>query len=488
MRWAYDTCLELKVKAESAAGQRDAQSGEPERHRYCCPRCYEEVCVAAAGSGKRVPHFRHRHGNGGVSCDKYIGKDGTKDAVSSLLRGKNKRAEFYFDGKKKTFCLRLCLDRDEIEALAADKVAFELHGADKKPLWTLKINADSFAPDTPVWAPIDRFSERYCLSVKPNGVKREHLFFRRCEKGGFAPLFFRMPAEDGNPRARWVQGADLYTGVLYYILFPCQEPPAEGPSWPEELSLEGGFAFEAMGKTFWGGTLTVRERSVRAENLLNEWGYRLGISETLTLLWPPVVQAGEVSKAYSNRVFLFSSFSLVPGGNINLREDQVAAVGEGVWRVLVDARAKIYRKNAEIVIIRDVQPPCCFDALVAEVSEHAVYTAGTLPDGGAFFLFNRSGVTPLSPGQSVFLTPGSRIRRYRFGYADLVVKLPPRAELSGKQLLLDILAHYRREEPFTPGSFEAVGLSETASAYVRACRESGLINVAAKRFIEEGLL
>lgn len=44
-----------------------------EPFRYECLCCGEEVHIAAVGSRKRGPHFRHLHGNSDQDCELYLG-------------------------------------------------------------------------------------------------------------------------------------------------------------------------------------------------------------------------------------------------------------------------------------------------------------------------------------------------------------------------------------------------------------------------------
>jgi len=111
-----------------------------------------------------------------------------------------------------------------------------------------------------------------------------------------------------------------------------------------------------------------------------------------------------------------------------------------------------------------------------------------VPNDCLCFAFGHDGVSPLSQGQSVLLTPQSRVRHYRFGYLTKEISNRQQEVLNGPALLNDMLAHYKRDEHFEKSYYASLALNETASEYIRACEVSGRINSAAKSFITEGRL
>ncbi|MPM82880.1 hypothetical protein SDC9_129942 [bioreactor metagenome] len=170
-------------------------------------------------------------------------------------------------------------------------------------------------------------------------------------------------------------------------------------------------------------------------------------------------------------------------GNINVHSEDIKRITSGISKVLVNSKVKVYRKNAEIVIDKEEQHATVFDALTIVQRNDSTYT---VPDDSAHFLFCRSGVIYLSKGQTVPLTPGSVIRHYSFGYLDGLTYPLQQIQITGEQLLNDLLAHYKRTETFSMVALDLFELSEVAFQYIERCRASGLINSAAKRFIEEG--
>lgn len=475
MRKAYDTFLQSEVFADLAA-----KSGGSEPYRYECAHCGEEVRLAAAGSISMIAHFRHRNGNNDVDCENYLGQYGAISIYSSARKSRNERAEFYFDSITKMFFLGLCFSEDEIIVYEDASTKFELRAvAQERAFSTLQINNMNFMPNMPRMIPIERFSYSYFLSNTLNNVNRRYEFFKKDGK----PTFFKIQGNDTEYRARLIRSAILYTDVLYFAVMESRYSFPQAGYLSNDIELSSTFRFETMGRKFIGQVLTIKSKTIDVESLFSLWGYQVEASETLTLLWPPAAQVNEVSVVYSDEAFLFSSFNLEPHGNINVHSTDITKIGAGVSKVLLHSRVRVFRKNAEIVIDAKTAYPADYDTLSLEESHTHIYI---VPDDSAYYLFNRSGATQIGEGQSVLLTPGSLIKHYNSGYLDGIIHSVQQNELSGDSLLNDLLVHYKRTEHFSLESFAALDLSNTANRYIKQCVEAGVINSAAKRFIEEG--
>jgi hypothetical protein len=481
MHKAYDTFLQSEVSADLAV----KNGGGLEPYRYECAHCGEEVRLAAVGSTIMVSHFRHRSGNNDVKCEDYLGQYGTISTDSRSRKSKNERAEFYFDKSTMMFYLGLRFSDDEINAYEQLSTIFELRSSpQEQAFFTIKINNNNFYPDNSRMIPIEKFSYNYFLSNTLNGVKRKYEVFNNNTSTG--PTFFKIQGNDDNGyKAKLVRSATLYTNIPYFVVFQNQYSTPNASYLSNDIRIDGTFRFETMGKKFLGMVLTVKTKTAYLDSLTISWGYHLESSETLTLLWPPATLVDETVLIGSKHAYLYSSFELQAHGNINVHSDDIKRIANGLSKVSVKTKTKVYKKNAEIVIDKNIQRPVNFDALPYANRLEGVYT---VPDDGTHFLFNLSGVMSLSKGQSIPLTPYSVIRLYLFGYLTGSIHPLQQNELTGEQLLKDLLAHYKRTEAFPKGAFHSYKLSETASHYVQKCEALGLINSAAKRFIEEGRL
>lgn len=477
MRKAYDNFLQSEVSADLAA-----KSSGFEPYRYECSHCGEEVRLAAADSTSMVAHFRHLSGNNDVDCEKYLGQYGAISIDSRSRKSRNERAEFYFDSSTKMFYLGLCFSGNEINTYEEESARVELRTtAQGQPFSSLRINNINFLPDTPSMLPLYQFSYSYHLSNTLNNVKRRYDFFK---KDGL-PTFFKIQGNDDYYRARLIRSTILYTDVLYFVAIEGKSSFPQSSCFLNNVELSDTCHFETMGRRVLGQVLTIKNKTADIEALFASWGYQVEASETLTLLWPPATQINEVSVVYSENAFLFSSFSLEPHGNINVHSSDIQVLGSGVSKISVHSRVKVLRKNAEIIIDRDIVCSVDYEPLPLIECQARIYTVS---DESTYFLFNRSGATLIGKGQSALLTLGSFVKRYTSGYLDRVIYPEQQKELSGELLLNDLLAHYKRTESLSLDSLAILGLSDTASRYIEECIETGVINSAAKRFIEEGYI
>lgn len=477
MRKAYDTILQSEVSADLAA-----KSSGFEPYRYECACCGEEVYVAAAYSTSMLPHFRHRSGNNDVECENYLGQYGAISIDSRSRKSNRERVEFYFEKSNKIFCLGLRFSGDEINAYEQHNVVFELRSsASEQAFFTLPINNTNFAPDAPTLIPINKFSFSYFLSNTLNDTKRKYDFF----KFSNTPRFFKLHGNDSDYKAKLVRGTVLYTNVPYFVAFQSLYSTPLDVHFPNEIQVDDTFRFETMGRKFLGKVLTIKNKTAQIDALVLSWGYQLEASETLSLLWPPPALVDDVSIIHSDYAYLYSSFELQAHGNINVHSQDIYSITNGVSKVSIKPKTKVFKKNAEIIIDKCELYSSGFDEIPSMRSCASTYT---VPDDSAYFLFNHSGVKPLSKGQSISLTTHSEIRRYYFGY--LIERIYPRQQekLTGELLLNDILAHCKRTEAFDRNILNSHLLSNTASQYIEKCEISGLINSVAKQYIEEARL
>ena len=479
MRKAYDTFLQSEVSSDLAA-----KSGGLEPYRYECLHCGEEVRLAAMDSTSMIPHFRHRSGNNDVECEKYLGQYGIINPGIYSRKSKNERVEFYFDNVTRMFYLGLCFSNDEIKAYEQEAAIFELREFEQEQaFFSLFINNRNFDPDVPRMIPIEKFSNDYFVSNSFTGIKRKYELFKRMVND--VPTFFKIQGNDSNFKAKLVRSTILYTNIPYFVVFRNQHTFLKDIFSSDNVKVKDTFQFKTMEKKFFGKILIIRKKTASIDSLIKSWGYQLEISEILTLLWPPAVQVGENSLIHSEQAFLFSSFELETHGNINVHSENIIEIEKGISMISVKSKVKIYKKNMEMTISKGEQDYRDFDSLVIVKNYYNIYK---IPDNNIYFLFNKSGVTPLYHGQTISLTPNSIIKYYQFGYQEGAVYPLQQHRLFGEKLLNDLLAHYKRTESFTINVFESFDLSEIASQYIKKCSESGIINSAAKYFIEEGWL
>lgn len=473
MRKAFDTILHSEVTAELAK-----QSGGLEKYRYECIRCGEEVYVAAPFSTKVVVHFKHRNGNNDVECENYLGQFGILRNDSSSRKSNRERVEFFFDSENKVFSIGLKFSENEIKVFEEQGVNFELRVNDSDtPCKTIKINALNFTPEIPSMVPLNTFSFSYYLSNTGNGAKRKYDLFNRN-----TPTFFKMLGNEDTYSAKMVRSTVVYTDTRYFVAFPSQ---AVYYTAFDGIEIIDTFSFKTMERNFKGIVLKVLKKTPQVDRLIITWGYQLEASEMLTLLWPPASMNGEVTEIASNSAYLYTSFTLQAHGNINLHAEDIVPLATGVTKVSVSERTKVFRKNAEIVIENKKRLSLPYELInVAQETSNGF----TVPNDSTYFIFNNSGITPLTSGQKLSLTHRSVIRHFHFGYLEKEILPLKCQELSGKELLTDILKYIKITEKHDAKCFALLPLSVIALEYISECNATGLINSAVKQYILEGKL
>jgi len=478
MRKAFDTILFDYVDADDAA-----KSGGFEPYRFECACCWEEVRLCAADSKSQATHYRHRSGNNNVKCENYLGSRST--VISNALYRKNARdkIDFYFSNETKMFSVGVKFNATEIEEHEKNEASFQIRKAStSKPTISIPIKKSRFLPDVSELIPIDEFSWEYYVSSSTDSKRWRHELFRRGEQYSLLPSFFKihMNDDDDNFRAKLVRSETLYTNTPYLIVFTHQNYTI---AFREDSQMGKEITFRTMGREFSAVTVTFTNKTQKVEQQLKAWKYNIEVNETLTVLWPPSSQVDDTMRVKTKCAYIFSSFSMQPHGNINVHSEDIVRLGEGISKISINGRTKIHKKNTELLLSCFEDDIREFDDVLLEQETAKEYKA----TDDASYLFDHSGVSPMSKGMVATLTAASEVRHYSFGYLDRIVKLANVSlNKSGEQILCEILMYYKKDEELIWDDMESVDLSATALDYIEACKKAGRINSAAKRFIKEG--
>lgn len=477
MHKAYDTFLQTEVFANLVS-----YNGSTEAYRYECSCCGEEVYIAAPFSTRMIAHFRHRISNNNIECENYLGRYGIINENPNSKRKSRERVEFYYNSISKTFNLVLRFSEQEIQIYEQKLVEIEIRTNFKNsPFRSLKINRTNFSADASTQITLDNFSYSYYLSNTLDGVRREYVFFKPNNK----PSFFKLLGQEKDFNARLVSSNVLYTNTLYFVAFlnkhtiPLEFQPKNGIEISETLHLN------TANQEFLGLVISITNKTQSIDQLINTWGFQLESAETLMLLWPPAQLINENSAINSDFAYIYSTFELHAHGNTNLNSTEFSKISQGISRVTVNHTTKISNKNAEIFI--DKITPTLTTIDTSKPSEY--YTNSfEIPDNGSYFIFNSSGVSKLSSGQVVYLTPSSKIVRYSASYPIEYIYLDQKNIMTCEMLLEDILSHYKRVEGFDYSFQNTQVFSEIIEKYIEICSERKLINPIVKRLMEEGLI
>lgn len=478
MRKAYDTILSDYVDADTAA-----KSGGSEPYRYECAYCWEEVRLCATYSQYQATHFRHRSGNNNVECENYLGNRSAVISNALSCRNVRDKIEFYFSSATKMFSIGVKFSADEIDAYEQSGASFQVRGVAAKPTISIPIKASRFLPDTSELIPISKFSWEYYVSSTNDSTERKYELFRKDGRGVLYPSFFKIQADgdDNSFQAKLVRTETLYTNTTYLIIFTHQYHTLSFQ--PDVQVVSKVIKFKTMDRDFAGVVVTFINKTARIEQQLKAWKYKLEANETLTLLWPPSPQVDEIIFIGAEYAYIFSSFEIQAHGNINVNSEDIVRLGDGVSKISVSDRMKVYKKNTELLLAKHEDTTNDFDVILVTKETSKKYVA---PDN-ATYQFSSSGVSPMSKGMPVSLTATSEVRHYSFGYLDRIVTAPGKAvSWDGERILRDILMYYKREEAFDWGDYESLDLGFIALQYIESCEKTGRINSAVKYFIEEG--
>ena len=476
---AYDTILSDYVDAEAAV-----KSGGFEPYRYECACCWEEVHLCAAYSNNQATHFRHRSGNNNVVCENYYGNSNTIITNGLSHRNIRDKIEFFFLRSTKTFSIGIKFSADEISSYEQSGASFQVRNScTAKPSISIPIRRNRFYPNASELIPISDFSWEYYVSSSSDSKQRKYELFRKDGRGYLYPSFFKIHAEDddNNFKAKLVSSDTVYTNTPYLLVFTHSN---YNLSFQHDVQVGKVISFRTMNRDFSAVVVVFTRKTAKVEQQLEAWKYKLEANETLTLVWPPSILVNESIQVYADYAYLYSSFLLQAHGNINVHSEDIVRLDDGISRVSIKGRTKIYKNsNTELVIEKCSETSYEYDTITVEHELSKNYIA---PDDNVYF-FNRSGISPMSKGMYVFLTPNSEVRHYSFGYLDSFVTVANvSTTLTCDSLLQDILMHYKRNEIFNWADYESLELSNTAIQYIESCKKTGLINSVAKKYIEEG--
>lgn len=479
MREAYDTILSDHVDAESVA-----KGGGFEPYRYKCACCGEDVILCAKDSCNQSTHFRHRSGNNSVECESYFGNRNSNINSGLSHRNVSDKIEFYFSESTKLFSIGVKFDDDEISNYEQNGASFQVSTSNiAKPLISIPIRKSRFYPDVSEIIPISEFSwEYYVFSSNDSKPQKFELFKRDNREYLLYPSFFKIQAQgdNGDFTAKFVRSDTLYTNTPYLIIFTHLYYTM---SFQKDVQVGKVMRFKTMGRDFAGVIVEFTQKTARIEQQLELWKYKLETNETLILVWPPSSLVNDTIYLCTDHAYLFSTFELHGHGNINVDSGNIVKVENRISKISINGRTKIYKKNAEIVLEKCKEASYKYDVISVKQETAKKYVAS---DDSAY-LFNRSGVSPMSKGMSTLLTPDSEIRHYSHGYLDgTVIAANNCVDLTSESLLRDVLMYYKIMEVFNWDDYESVELSNTAFQYIESCEKTGLINSAAKHFIEEG--
>lgn len=473
MRFAYDTFLQSIVSSDLAA-----QNSSDEQYRYECACCGEEVIIAARYSDNMVAHFRHRSGNNDVDCENYLGKYGLISARSETRESEREKVEFYFNNGTKCFYIGLRFNEDELSNYEKEGTCLEIRSRkDADPFFSKRIDSSNFSPDYAKMVMLETFSPVYFISNSFNPNKKPYMAFHEN-----SPSFFKIQGEEKEFNAKLVRSDALYTGVRYFVALVGGNGAQLKLRKLQGIDIEQEFDFMSMRNRIWASVITITNKTTEIETAFEQWNYKIDTPENLTLLWPPSYEIDGVNCVSSKDAFLYSSFRLQPRGNINTEARDIQEITSNITKVKIDKHIKILRKNAEIEIkARNLNL-----SLNESIVKEQITARFSVPRENRYYLFSDSGIRELKYGEEIVLSRNSYICGYSNNCLIEVIKAVVDAELTGEELFIDVIKHYKVFELYT--SVCTDGKPAFIVNYINDCKKIGKINSLVKKYIEEGKL
>ncbi|MDU1341757.1 MAG: hypothetical protein E6922_04000 [Veillonella sp.] len=476
MHKAYDSLLCCAVDARSLA--KTSVCSELDYKRYKCLCCGEEVYLAAAGSIKQIPHFRHRRGNNDTECEAYLGQPGAIEKFISERKRSMNFISFFFNTERMVFELGIVLQIEDIEELSANHTELELRKRyNEDAFLQVPINKHIFTPNLVQYFMIKEFSNNYILNLFDKTYS-----FKRIIGEQDNLSFFRIRLQD--KRAKKVTSDSLYTNTQYVVV--CEEKIRliELLSFKNVKCIVGLSEFSTMGKTFSCATIIILGSDYNLSLFLSKYNLNLQVSESFTILWPPIFMQDSHYVCEDERVIVNTSFPLILHGNTNAvcSSDKLPF---GITQVEVINNVIIKEKNIDISLIRlEKEQP---KAVLCDV-ESAFTSKWVAPDDMEYFLFDQEGCRKITVNETIYLGANTRILGYKNHHLKRIVYSENNKSFSAEEIINDILKYHPKSEAFNPNDFLEVSFSDGVRSYLEACYKTGRINIVIKKYIEEGLL
>lgn len=248
---------------------------------------------------------------------------------------------------------------------------------------------------------------------------------------------------------------------------------------------EKPFSFITQCRKFFAVKFLVSFTDYSIKEFFQKHGIIVEYSESLDILWPPVFSRDSITVSDAEKIYLSTSFELIPNGNINANDTDISSICEGVSEISLHDRTSVVEKNVNCTILQE-------ERVKSEPNHHSpeqLYEDKyTISNNYKYYLFDKRGCTPLLEGATVYLSKCDHIAGYKNGHVKVYVKAKPNPDIDKKVLLQDIIKYHPQSEPFDPDDFMDIEEDEAVLSYIESCYRSGQINTVIKQYIKEGLI
>ena len=473
---AFDTVFQKVVDAGIIA--RTSHGISDESFRYQCLYCGEEVYLAAADSTEKAPHFRHRRGNNDIECERYLGQPGAIEEYAAIRKENNKtHVAFFFNKNQMTFEIGLVLNDEEIDTYCQKQMKLCLYTKYcTLPFLNIPISRGVLRSNELNYYTIIEYSNDYFASLEGDHGK---YLYPEIIKKGYKINIYRINKQDEHYKKN--MSGLIYTDVEYVAISENKMNVKELVGLHGIEVVKDEYAFVTMGRTFYAVEFVVRKENYEIKIYFQKHGYQIETSESLEILWPPTYSTDATLVTTADTIYVSSSFSLIPRGNINIGGDKIEENG-GIYKISIDTKTTINEKNIDILIVKN-------DVLCHEYSgkepEVIYLNKFNVPNDYDYFLFSKDGCVRLISGSNVYLTKGDKIIGYMNGLIKVYINGVPDNVSSLEKWINDIVKYHPQSEPFVLDEFMNIEVNEIILNYLETCYRSGMINSTVKRYIEE---
>lgn len=473
---AFDVIFQKEVDAVVVAKTSYCDCGD--RFRYKCLCCGEEVYLAAADSQEMIPHFRHRRGNNNTGCGEYLGQPGAVERYVSLRKRDKEYIYFFFNKDRMTF--EVCVSFSEQELIEYEKDSGKISLYTKyssQPFLNIPLSRSDIIPNEKNFFTINEYSNDYYVSF--DGGEKKYIYPNIMNKEGKISIF-----KSGIQGKRYKR---LLSNILYtdtnYIALSQKKESIQPLKLMKNIDFEEEISFITENKSFYGIVFSIKHTDYSVRNYFQNQDYQIESSESFDILWPPVFTRDSKCISFEKKVYVYSSFELIPYGNITVDGTSIETIDTNVQKIILDDKTVIYEKNIDVCIEKEKEE--LIDCVLIE--PEVIYTKKySIPDNYDYFLFDVNGCTKLIYGTLVYLCKEDKIVGYKNGHARVFIYGAGDEMTSTERVIEDILKYYPRTEKFNPDDFMLMDADEVILTYLEGCYRSGKINSIMKKYIEEG--
>lgn len=472
MDYAFDVILKEEEDAKEVAKTARYLFGK--RFRYQCLCCGEEVYLAAADSIKRTPHFKHQVGNNDTECELYLGKLGILAKCAAIRKNKKEHIGFFFNIDNKTFEIAFSFSVEEInnkESLLIFNKFFS------QEFFSIPINKGNLVASVRNYFALIEYSNDYYVSIDSGRTKT--LYPDVIKKNGQLNIY-RVNQQNNHYKLH--NSDTLYTDYWYLAVSEEKENIEELMKLQGLTAEETASSFTTLGKLFYSIKFLVNYITEAASRFFYSQDLKVDNSETLSILWPPVIKKETEYASESEKVILSSSFELIPHGNIEGENLYIQKICNDVYSVSFKSKVIICEKNVECQIVKEDRAA---PAIVNEPPAVVYADKYIIPSDYDYYMFDKNGSTKLLAGARIYLSRLDYIVGYKNNHIKILIKANKQGILDKKQLIETIIKYHPQSEQFDPDEFMNIEADETVLSYIESCYRSGRINTVVKQYIKE---